>query len=135
MLFGLGPEPHRKAGREEEFIGSGLRDDAAARGDHGALVFFEHPFEAAALIAPVPGLPIQQKNLREAGARLALDLAVELHKGRAERPGELRAERGFARTAQPDERDALHALVARAAVIADELRTHRGERLPRQTLQ
>src|SRR6266850_2425924 len=81
------------------------------------------------------GLPIEQKNLRETGARLALDLAVELDKTRAQRAGELRAERGFARTAQTDERDPLHALVAGATVVADELRTHGGERLPRQTLQ
>ena len=45
------------------------------------------------------------------------------------------AERGFACAAQPDERDPLHALVVRAAVIADELRTHRGQCLSRQTLQ
>ena len=135
MLLGLGLEPHREAGREEQLIGSGLRDDAAARGDHGAFVFFEHPFEAAPLVAAVAGLPVEQKDLREAGARVALDLAVELDEGHAQSAGELRTERGFARTAQSDERDPLHALVARAAVIADKLRTHGGEGLPRQTLQ
>src|SRR5436190_2074951 len=121
MLFRLGLEPYREAGREEELIGSRLRDDAAARGDHGALVFFEHPLEAAPLVAPVAGLPVKEKDLRETGARIALDLAVELDKGRAQRLGELRTERGLARTAQSDERDPLHAFVARAAVIADKL--------------
>src|SRR5881409_1008678 len=121
MLFGLGLEPHREACREEELIGSRLRYDAAARGDHGALVFFEHPLEAAPLVAPVASLPVKEKDLRETGSGLALDLAVELDKGRAQRLGELCTERGLARTAQSDERDPLHALVARAAVIADEL--------------
>src|SRR5712691_4183117 len=135
MLLGLGLEPHREAGREQEFVGSGFRDDAAARGDHGTLVFFEHPFEAAPLVAPVAGLPVEQKNLREAGAGLALDLTVELDKGRAQRAGELRTERRFARAAQSDESDPFHALIARAAVIARKLRTHGGERLPRQALK
>src|SRR5260221_10859074 len=131
MLLGLSLQPDREAGRKEELVGSGLRDDAAAGCDHGAPVFFQHSFQAAPLVAPVAGLPIEQKYLREAGARLALDLAVELDKTRAQRAGELRAERGFARAAQPDEPDPLHALVAGATVVADELRTHGGERLPR----
>src|SRR5436189_6221243 len=121
MLFGLGLEPHREAGGEQEFVGSGFGNDASARGDHGALVLFEHPLEAAPLVAPVAGLPVKEKDLRETGARLALDLAVELDKGGAQRLGELRTERGLARTAQSDERDPLHAFVARAAVIADKL--------------
>src|SRR2546430_6348356 len=135
MLLGLGLEPRREAGGEQELIGSGFGNDASARSDHGTLVFFQRSLEAAPLIAPIAGLPVKEKDLRETGACLALDLAVELDKGRAQRLGELGAERGFARAAQPDERDPLHALVACAAVIADQLRTHRGERLPRQTLQ
>src|SRR6267378_1365226 len=105
MLLGLGLEPHREAGGEQEFVGSGFRNDAAARGDHGALVFFEYPLEAAPLVATVAGLPVEEKDLRETGARLALALAVELDKGGAQCLGELRTECGFARTAQPDERD------------------------------
>src|SRR5205809_4882560 len=105
VLFGLGPEPHREAGREEELIGSWLRDDAPARGDHGALVFFEHLLEAAPLVAPVAGLPVKEKDLRETGARIALDLAVELDKGRAQRLRELRTVLGLARTLQSHGRE------------------------------
>jgi len=52
------------------------------RGDHGALVFFDAPFSSAAR-SDGSGLPVEQKNLRETGARLALDFTVELDKGRA----------------------------------------------------
>src|SRR5207245_9543276 len=71
----------------------------------------------------------------EASTLVAVELVCELGEVNAQPAGKLRTERGFARTAQSDERDPLHALVARAAVIADKLRTHGGEGLARQTLQ
>ena len=63
-------------------------------------------FQAAPLIAPVAGLSIQQKDFRQAGAGLALDLAVELDEGHAELFGEPRAQRGLAGAAQSDQGDA-----------------------------
>src|SRR2546429_506846 len=65
MLLGLGLEPRREAGGEQELIGSGFGNDASARSDHGALVLFQHSLEAAPLIAPVAGLPAKEKDLRE----------------------------------------------------------------------
>src|SRR5258708_23881747 len=47
VLLGLGFQPDREAGREEELIGSGLGDDAAARGDHSPPVLSYNPVSAS----------------------------------------------------------------------------------------
>src|SRR5206468_6578716 len=128
-------QPHGKTARKEQLVVSGLGDDAASRGDYGALVLLQYVLEATALVAPVTGLPVEQEDLRQARTRFALDLAVELDKGHGQRLGESRPEGGLARAAQSDERDPLHALVARVAVVAHQLRVHRGEFLARELPQ
>ena len=75
--------------------------------EHGTVVLGEHAFEAAVLDAPIAGLAVQVEDFARWQSRLPLHLAVEFHEGNAERLRERVAERGLARPAQADERDAL----------------------------
>src|SRR5215470_11350949 len=129
VLLGCRLQPHREARRQEKLVRPGLRNYASPGGDDGALVLLEHLLQAAALVAPVSRLPVEQEDLRQARARLALDLPVELDEGHAERLGELRAQRGLSGAAKPDERDPLQALVARVAVVTHQLQADRRELL------
>ena len=78
----------------------------------------DQALEAPALDAPISRLAVEQEDLGQADARLALDLAVELDERLAQFGGERASERGLAGAAQADERDALAPRRGFLAVVA-----------------
>src|SRR5260221_8596649 len=107
MLFRRGLEPHGETAGEQEVEGAGLGDEAAAGGDHRALVALDHRLKAAPLEAAERRLAVKGEDLAELKPAFALDLAVELDEGNAARGGETAAERRLAGAAQADEGDAV----------------------------
>ena len=107
MLLRRGLEPHAAAALEQELVGAGVGDEAAAGGDHGARLLGEHALERAAFEAAKGVLAVHGEYLGERGARFLLHFAVELHERQAHGRRQFGAERRFSGTAQADERDRL----------------------------
>ena len=116
VLVGRRLHPDRVAVEQQQVVRLGLGDDAAADGHHHLGVRLDDAFEAAALDAAVARLPVEEEDLGQADAGLALDLAVELDEGAAAVFRERRAERRLAGAAQADERDPL---LARGLFVAE----------------
>ena len=79
--------------------------NAAADGDHRAIVLGDEIFQAASLEATKPWLTIEHEDFVEAHAGFGLDRAVEFDEGYGEFRRQGPAQRRLAGPAQADQRD------------------------------
>ncbi|MPN21149.1 hypothetical protein SDC9_168528 [bioreactor metagenome] len=110
VFFGLGLHPDGGAVRQQFIEGGRIGDDAAGRGDDHVGIDLHGFFQGAAFVAAVSAHAIQVINLAHAAARELFDFLVELDERHAHVIGQPMRQRGFARAAQADERDARMAV-------------------------
>src|ERR1700679_1161373 len=73
--------------------------------DHRARIFAQNTIKRFFRDAPVAGLSVQRKNLRQVHPRVFFDFLVEFDERNFEIFGQLGAERRFSRAAQADQRN------------------------------
>src|SRR5581483_9046215 len=106
MLFGFSLDPHRVTIQQQQVVGFGLGYHSTADTQDYFVLAVNDAFQTATLDASVSGLAVQEKDLRQADARLALDLLIQLHEWSPHTPGQTLTQGRFARTAQADQGDA-----------------------------
>ena len=105
VLFGLGAQPDGEAFAEEEVVGGGVGDDAAASGEDEAAVPGKDALEGFALKAAVSCLAIEVEDDGEGLAGVGLNLLVEFNERAMQNLGEQGAQGGFAGAAEAGKGD------------------------------
>ena len=98
-------EQHRERPARQGLPRHGGQDGAAAEGDHRGLGGVEHGCGDRLLDRPEPGLAVAREQLLDRGARLPLDLVVEVDEAAVQPAGDLLAERRLSRAHEAGERE------------------------------
>ncbi len=98
-------EQHRERAARKGLPRHGRQDGAAAESDHGGLGGSEDGCGDHFLDCPEPGLTVAREQLLDRGARLPLDLVVEIDERAVQPAGHLLAERRLSRAHEAGERE------------------------------
>ncbi len=109
MLLGRSPHPNRQAGRQQQLVSGGLRNDAAAGCHDEGRVFGKRGLESGTLAASEGLLTEHFKNLGETHSILLLDHAIEFEKRHVQPAREQLPNRGFSSASQAYESNSFFA--------------------------
>ncbi len=124
MFFRLCLHPNRVTVGEQVVESLLFGYYASSNREHRALALGQHPRQGSPLYRAIAGLPIEGKYFTEGHSRVLLDLAIELDERDAHLQGEFRSQRRLASSAQPNQRDALAALLFSWAEVAHQPEHH-----------